>query len=127
MQNVKQSCRKLAQKLSCMDTPWVELVYLARSSGTSSASLRTPADSSQLVIGATSAVRTPPHHSARKEPANVDDEDDDDDDDPPGFHRQHYQWDDWPQDEIGMSQLGGAPLGTQGASKVVTKVVSLNT
>ena len=54
-------------------------------------------------------------------------EDDDEDDDPPGFRRQHDQWDDWPQDEIGMSQLGGAPLGTQGASQVLTKVVSLST
>ena len=76
----------------------------------SSASLRTPAGSSQPVIGATSAVRTPPHHSARKDPANKDDEDDDD---PLGFRRQHDQWDDWPQDEIGMSPLGGAPFGTQ--------------
>ena len=83
--------------------------------------MRTPAGSSQSVIGATSAVRTPPHHSAGKDPANEDD-DDDDDDDPPGFRLQHHQ-----QDEIGMSQLGGASLGTHGASQVVTKVVSLNT
>ena len=101
----------------------MELVVPARSGGTSSSSLRTPAGSSQPVTGATSAVRTPPHHSVEKDPAN---EDDDDYDDPLGFHRQHHQWDDWPQDEIGMSQLGGAPLGTQGASQVVTKVVSLN-
>ena len=64
------------------------------------------------MTGATSAVRTPPHYSAGKDPATEDDEDDDDDDD---------QW-----DEIGMSQLGGAPLGTQGASQELTKVVSLN-
>ena len=76
------------------------------------------------MIGATSAVRTPPHHSAGKDPATEDY--DDDDDDPLGFRRQHDQWDDWPQDEIGMSQLDGAPLGTQGASQVLTKVVSLN-
>ena len=124
MQKVKRSCRKLAQKLSCMDTPWVEPDYPARSGATSSGSLRTPAGSSQPVIGATSAVRTPPHHSAGKDPAT---EDDDDDDVPRGFRRQHDQWDDWPQDEIGMSQLGGAPLGTQGTSQIVTKVVSLNT
>ena len=124
MQKVKKSCRKLAQKLSCMDTPYVEPPLPARSGGTSSASLRTPADSSQPVTGATFAVRTPPHHSAGKDPAN---EDDDDDDDPPDFRKQHHQWDDWPQDEIGMCQIGGAPFGTQGASQVVTKVVSLNT
>ena len=125
MQKVKKSCRKLAQKLSCMDTPYEEPSLPVRSGGTSSASLRTPAGSSQPMTGATSAVRTPPHHRTGKDPATEDD--DDDDDDPPSFRRQHDQWDDWPQDEIGMSQLGGAPLGTQGASQVLTKVVSLNT
>ena len=119
MQKVKKSCRKLAQKLSCMDTPYEELPLPAQSGGTSSASLRTPAGSSQPVTGATSAVRTPPHYSARKGPTD----EDDDDDDPSGFRIQHHQWDNWQQDEIGMSQLGGAPLGTQGASQVVTKVV----
>ena len=111
-----------------MDTPWVEPDYLARSGGTSSGSLRTPAGSSQPVTGAASAVRTPPHYSVGKDPATEDEEDDDDDDnEPPGFHGQHGQWDEWPQDEIGMSQLGGAPLGTKGALQVVRKVVSLNT
>ena len=86
MQNVKKSYRKLAQKLSCMDTPYEEPPLLARSGGTSSASLRTPVGSSQPMTGATSAVCTPPHHSARKDPAT---EDDDDDNDPLGFRRQH--------------------------------------
>ena len=95
MQKVKKSCRKLAQKLSSMDSPYVEPPLPARSGGTSSASLRTPASSSQPVTGATSAVCTPPYHSAGKDPATEDDEDDDDDDDPPGFHRQHDKWDDW--------------------------------
>ena len=94
--------------------------------GTSSGSLRTPAGSSQPVTGAASAVRTPPHYSVGKDPANEDGEDDDDDD-PPGFRIQHHQWDPWQQDEISMSQLGGAPLGTKGALQVVRKVVSLNT
>ena len=85
MQKVKRSCRKLAQKLSCMDTPWVEPAYPTRSGGTSSASLRTPVGSSQPMIDVTSAVRTPPHHSAGKDPAYEDDDDDDDVDDPPGF------------------------------------------
>jgi len=111
-----------------MDTPYEEPPLPMRSGGTSSASLRTPAGSSQPVTDATSVVRTPPHHSAGKDPATEDDEDDDDDDDDPlGFRRQHDQWDDWPQDEIGMSQLGGAPLGIQEASQVLTKAVSLNT
>ena len=113
MQKVKKSCMKLAQKLSCMDTPYEEPPLPAQSGGTSLASLRTPAGSSQPVTRATSAVRTPPHYSAGKDPTIEDDDDD--------------EWEDWPQDEIGMSQLGGAPLGTQGASQVLTKVVSLNT
>ena len=99
-----------------MDNPYEEPPLPAQSGGTSSASLRTPADSSQAMTqGATSAVRTPPYYSAGKDPAIVDDDDDDD------------ESEDWPQDEIGMSQLGGAPLGTQGASHVLTKVVYLNT
>ena len=77
------------------------------------------------MTGATFMVRTSPHHNAGKDPATEDD--DDDNDDPPGFRRQYGLWDDWPQDEIGMSQLGGAPLSTQRASQVLTKVVSLNT
>ena len=108
-----------------MDTPWVELDYPTRSGATSSGSLRTPAGYSQPVTGAASAVRTSPHYSAGKDPVNENDEDDDDD--PPGFRIHYHQWDPWQQDEIGMSQLGGAPLGTQGASQAVTKVVSLNT
>ena len=118
MHKVKKSCRKLTQKLSCMDTPYEEPPLPVWSGGTSLASLRTPAGSSQQMTGATSAVRTPPHHSAGKDPATKDEEDDDDDDD---------QWEDWPQDKIGMSQLGGAPLGTQGASQVLSKIVYFNT
>ena len=85
---------KKSQKLSCIDTPWVEPDYPAWSGGMSFGSLRTPADSSQSVTSAASAVHTPPHHSAVKDPTTEDDEDGDDDDDPSGFHRQHDQWDD---------------------------------
>jgi hypothetical protein len=96
MQKVKKSCRKLAQKLSCMDTLWEEPHYSARSGGTTSASLRTPAGSSEPMIGATSAVRTPPHHSVGKGPVEEDDEynkDDEDDGYAPGFHIRHHQQD----------------------------------
>jgi hypothetical protein len=86
MQKVKKSCRKLAQKLSYMDTPWEEPKYLARSGGTASTSLRTPVGSSELMTGVTFAVRTPPHYSTGKGPTN----EDDDDDDAPGF-RIHHQ------------------------------------
>ena len=80
MQKVKKSCRKLAQKLSCIDTPYEEPSLPARSGGTSLAFLRTPVGSSQPMTsarsGATSAVRTPPHHSAGKDHANEDNDDD---------------------------------------------------
>ena len=85
MQKVKKSYRKLAQKLSCMDTPYEEPPLPAWSDGTSSVSLRTPAGSSQPVTGATSVVRTPPHYSAGKDPAIEDDDDDND-----------GEWEDWP-------------------------------
>ena len=70
-------------KRSCMDTPWVEPAAPARSGGTFSGSLRTSAGSSQPMIGAASAIRTPPHHSAGNDPATEDDEGDD----PLGFRR----------------------------------------
>ena len=90
MQKVKRSCRKLAQKLSCKDTPRVEPDYPAWSGATSSGSLRTPAGYSQPVTGAASAVRTSPHYSVGKDPANEEDDDDDNDDDPLGFRIQHH-------------------------------------
>ena len=130
MQKVKKSCRKLAQKLSCMDTPWEKPNYPAWSGGPASTSLRTPVGSFELMIGATSAVCTPPHYSARKGPTDEDDEDatvDEDDDEAPGFRILHHQRDPWQADEISMSQLGGAPLGTQGDEQVLTMVLFLNT
>ena len=96
MQKVKKSCRKLAQKLSCMDTPWEEPHYSARSVGMASASLRTPAGSSEPMIGATSTVCTPPHYSAGKGPIDEDDEDNDAEEDDEyddyasGFHVHHH-------------------------------------
>ena len=92
MQKVKKSYRKLAQKLSCMDTPWEEPDYSMRSGGMSLASLRTLANSSEPMTGATSTLRTPPHYSAGKGPV---DEDNEDDDEALGFHIHHHQWDPW--------------------------------
>ena len=96
-----------------MDTPWEEPEYPAWSGGTALASLRTPTDSSEPVTGTTSAMRTLSHYSAGKGPTDEDDEDDKDNEEALGFHIHHHQWDPWQQDEIGMSQLGGAPFGTQ--------------
>ena len=59
-----------------MDIPWVEPDYPTRSGGTSFWLFEDTAGSFQPVIGAASAVRTPPHHSAGKDPANEDDEED---------------------------------------------------
>jgi hypothetical protein len=87
-----------------------------------SASLRKPAGSSEPMIGVTLAVCTPPHVSIGKGPTEEDDEYDEDDDDTPGFHVHHHQWHPWQADEISMSQLGGAPLGTQGDEQVLTKL-----
>jgi len=72
-----------------MDTPWEEPEYPARSDGMVLASLRTPASSSELVIGVTSTVRTPPHYSDGKGPTDEDDEE------ALGFHIHHHQWDPW--------------------------------
>ena len=77
------------------------------------------------MTGVTSAVRTPPHHSIGKGPVEEDDEYDEDDDYAPGFHVHHHQWDPWQQDKIDMSQLGGAPLGTQGDEQVLTNLLFL--
>ena len=90
MQKVKKSYRKLAQKLSCMDTLWEEPNYSTWSGGIASTSLRTPVGSSEPMTIATSAVHTPPHHSAGKGPVEEDDEydeDDEDDDYAPGYNR----------------------------------------
>ena len=95
MQKVKKNCKKLAQKLSYMDTMWEEPEYPVRPGGMASASLRTPAGSSESVIGTTSAVRTPPHYSTGKGPVDEDDEDNEDDDEALGFHIHHHQWDPW--------------------------------
>jgi hypothetical protein len=80
-----------------MDTPWEEHHFLTRSGGTASASLRTPAGSFEPMIGATFAVRTPPHHSAGKGLTEEDNEDDEDNDYALGFHVHHHH-----RDEIGM-------------------------
>ena len=57
-------------------------------------------------------MRTPPHYSTRKGPADDDeddkydkDEDGEDDDEAPGFCIHHHQQDPWQADEIGLSQL----------------------
>jgi hypothetical protein len=81
--------RKLAQKLSCMDTPWEPPANPPHSQSIASASLRTHADSSDPVTGSTSAARTPPHRPD-KAPAEVEDDEDDnsessDEDEAPGF------------------------------------------
>ena len=79
------------------------------------------------MTGATSAVRTPSHPSARKGLAEEYDKDNEDDDYAPGFHVHHHQQDPWHADEISMCQLGGVPLGIQRDEQVLTKLYFRNT
>jgi predicted alpha/beta-hydrolase family hydrolase len=74
---MSKSLRKLAQKLSCMDTPWEPPANPPRSRSIALPSLRTPTGSSDPVTGSTSGARTPPH---RPNKALVEVEDDEDDD-----------------------------------------------
>jgi hypothetical protein len=89
LQKMSKSLRKLAQKLSCVDTPWEPPANSPRSKSTTSASLRTPAGSSDPVTGSTSGARTPPHRPDKAPVEVEDDEDDDlessDEDEAPGF------------------------------------------
>jgi hypothetical protein len=62
----EESCRKLAQKLSCMDSPWEVPEYTAWSGGTASGSIRTSAGSFEPVTGGTSALHTPTHYSGER-------------------------------------------------------------
>jgi hypothetical protein len=80
LQKMSKSLRKLAQKLSCMDTPWEPPANPPRSWSTASTSLRTPAGSSDPVTGSTADVHTPSH---RPDKALVEVEDDEDE--APGF------------------------------------------
>ena len=80
-----RSCRKLAQKLSYMDTPWEMPYDPALSSPLRSSTLPTRAGSSNTMAAGTSSVRTPGHEG--KGPLEHKDEEDKDDD----------------YDEIGMS------------------------
>ena len=99
MQKVRRTCRKLALKLSYVDTPWVPPYELGVSSPFPSSTLPTAVGSSDSMAAGTSFACTPIREG--KGPAkDKDDEDEDDNDDA------EY-------DEIGMSQLYGAPFRTQ--------------
>lgn len=74
LQKIRKTCKKLAQKMSCVDTPWLPPDSYVRS-GTASGSVRTPAAaSSQPATGATSArtPRTPFSDRAGKGPMSHD-------------------------------------------------------
>jgi hypothetical protein len=136
MQKIGTACKKMAQKLSCMDTQVIPPVPRVRASsgsrGAHSSSVRTPATSS--------AAHTPPHlsrgtSSRGKGPAideeDDDEEDDDEDDDEedddeeyqgaPGYggHHQDEQDEDEGQEQWyqGASGYGGqhqeVPVGVQ--------------
>jgi len=138
MQKIRKGCKKLAQKLSCMDTPVIPPVPPVRASsgsrgtGSSSSVARTPPHSSYEV----GTARTPPRCSSSKgkgraieDDDEADDSDEDWDEEPqPGYgqehHEQHERKDDdytvqQQADEISYSQFGGAPLPTQGDEQVI--------
>jgi hypothetical protein len=110
---MRRGCKKLAQKLTCMDTPWEPDEYDPRSS--------------EPPTGETSTVRTPPASGVRTDPANEDDVEytEEEEDYAPGFSIHHHERDEQPYfdhqwDELGLSQLGGAPLPTQGDDQVLS-------
>ena len=85
-----RSYKKLAQKLSYVDTLW-EIPYDPDlSSSLCSSTMPTRAGSSDMTAGGTSYVRTPDNHG--KGPTEHDDEEDEDEED-----------EDEDYDEIGMS------------------------
>jgi hypothetical protein len=109
---MKKGCKKLAQKLSCGDTT-LEAPYNPTWSRSQMTSMSTSAASASDTRAASSSVRTP--HNRGKGPADEDDVDeelqydttsgDDDDDD-------IHQWEYTGHEEMGPSQLHGAPIGT---------------
>jgi len=98
MQKVRRTSRKLALKLSCVDTPWVPAYEPGVSSPFPSSTLPTAVGLSNTMAAGTSSVRTPIHEG--KGPTEDEDEEDD-------------------YDEIGMSQLGNAPFPTQFEEQVL--------
>ena len=100
LQKVRRSCKKLAQKLNYVDTPWEMPYDLDLSSSLRSSTMSTREGSSDTTAGGTSYVRTP--SNAGKGPVEHDVEEDEDKDEDA---EEDY-------DEIGMSQLGDAPFPT---------------
>ena len=89
-----RGCKKLAQKLSCVDTPWEMPYDPDLSSSLRSSTMPTRVGSSDRMAAGTSYVCTP--GNAGKGPAEHNIEEDEEED----------------YDEIGMSQLGDAPFPT---------------
>jgi hypothetical protein len=111
---MKKGCKKLAQKLSCVDTT-LEASY--NPTWSRSQTMSTAAASASDTRDASSSIRTPQNRG--KGPADEDDVDeelqydttsgdgDDNDDDV-------HQWEYTGHEEMVPSQLHGAPIGTQG-------------
>ena len=92
LQKVRRSCKKLAQKLSYVDTPWEMPYDPDLSSSLCLSTMSTRAGSSDTTAGGTSYVRTP--GNAAKGPVEHDVEEDEDEEDED--EEEDY-------DEIGMS------------------------
>jgi len=123
LQKVAKTCRKLDQKLSCMETNWMPP---PEQSPPEQSPTLSPYRSSTLPTAATltgsmeadaSVVRTPVHNPG-KGPADNEDEED---------KEEEYQYDnDVPEyEEMGISQ--GAPIVTQPDDQVIHQTNSVNT
>lgn len=141
MQKINENCRKLAAKLNCMSTPWEPPVVSSplhssplptASASRSAATSGSPQGASGSMTGGTSARTLDPRGNGGLGPYDDDNDDDDDEDAATdeyrlqhhGLHSDEYHdlpahgWDPWEPQEIGLSQLTGAPVGTQTNSQV---------
>ena len=99
----EEELQKLAQKLSCVDTPWKMPYEPDLSSSLRSSTIPTRAGSSDTMVAGTSYVHT--LGNTGKGPAEHDVEEDEDEDEDEDEEEDY--------DEIGMSQLGDTPFPTQ--------------
>ena len=101
---MRRSCKKLAEKLNYVDTPWEMPYDLDLSSSLRSSTMPTRVGSSDTTAGGTSYVRTLDNRGKGPTEHDVEDEDEEDKDDDKDKEEDY--------DEIGMSQLGDAPFPT---------------
>jgi hypothetical protein len=105
---MKKGCKKLAQKLSCADMT-LEVPYNPMWSR--SQTMSTTATSASDMRAASSSVRTSQNRG--KGPAVADNVDEELQYDTMSGNDDVHQWENTGHEEMGPSQLYGAPIGTQ--------------